>query len=247
VVFNNQRLLANLQKQDPRVIQYNFDNPVRWHDFGTQNIREIFQYSDPLNPFYEPRTVSAAVLNEHTVRRVTQSLTNRLKEAVSNHRSYRMRQDTKWLERFYTPVSGTNANSKVGTVKYEIQKRLAYEEKLGETTLCSELAKNDPEYLDSVNDIHRKKQKWLDNVRSNLPGKNWMYTEMMLHFKHSDPNRISDAVIHALTGRNSCMLTLTDEQSPTFGLGVHLETLPARVTPVRVFICAIYKKVRRVQ
>lgn len=61
------------------------------------------------------------------------------------------------------------------------------------------------------------------------------YQERMFHFKHTDANRISDAI------RKSCTheLSLGEHLNPQFQVCVDIERLPGQICPVRVLIIVV--------
>jgi hypothetical protein len=161
-VFNNTRLLANLQNEDPRTITYHFDDASRWQNFGDQAQREIMGLPH-LEPFYKETQLAATVLGVHTINHLATTLTARLKDAIVGHRSYTYQEDTVWAEHFEFQkkiLKKAQSNADGGSSKRQIrqnsvraymQQRLELEEELGYATFCDNLTA-----MDSVFQRHKR-------------------------------------------------------------------------------------------
>jgi hypothetical protein len=215
----------------------------RWRSFDKKSVEKyfgskVYNSKGLLVPFYEERPVPATLLDETSAKRLEFILRARLKDAVTSHRSYLNKGDTVWRDQFKFQAAQHQGRVRPSATSY-LSRRLQLEERLGHNVRCPYLVAMDENYEKDRLLTREKIKEWRAEIRKNdLDGDKWKYQEVLLHFKHSDANRITDAVI---TQIEPLLMMDTHTQQPEYAIAVKFERLNSHITPVRVLFCVTFK------
>jgi len=160
---------------------------------------------------------------------VEKDIRSRVQVTISNYRDFHVQSRTQFIEKFEHQKGEGQA-----TALQYVEDRLDWEYGSGSglrsKTLMEEKDKVKCPTLQYIRD-------WRAKILRYYP-QSTILREKLLHFKHSQANRIAAAV------KDSCgaLFNIPDSHNPQYLVGVRVHRLAASICPVRVFICVLYTK-----
>jgi len=227
VVFNHKNIYANLQKADPELIKYDFNDPKRWATFGPKNIEDYFKTKE-ITHFYPVKTLVSVKASKSEVEEAEKDIRLRIQDTITSYRSFYVQSRTQWLEKFEHQKGETKA-----TALQYVEQRLESEYETGGGLRRHTIM----EEKDKVKVTADIRHEWRNRILKYYP-QSTSYQEKLLHFKHSQASRIATAIKESC----SALLNVPDSQNPQYLVGVKLHRLAASICPVRVFLCVLYSK-----
>jgi len=229
VIFNHKYLYANLQKADPELIKYDLEDPKRWAQFGSKNVEDYFKIKN-VEHFYPVKTLVSLKASKTEVEFYEKEIRIRLQDSIASYRSFYVQSRTQWLEKFEHQLADRQA-----TALQYIEERLVWEYLSG-GGLRSKTVMEEKDGVQYPSPEFRKE--WRQKIFKYYPS-SMGYKEKIMHFKHSQANRISATV------KSICepLLNIPDSHNPLYIVGVKVHRLAASVCPCRVLLCVLYNKV----
>jgi C2 domain len=266
IVFNDKELYANLQDADPSKAVFDFrpfgvsdydpsacydDTALttnRWAKFTKKNWSEFFTSSTgKLRPFYGDKTLSALPADERHIEHLELAICERIKATIRSFRENELGFDTEFHEDFHF-VGEDRARS--ASSVFNLRLTLEEEFGAGDASAFEDIEEHGDEedvhtrarqkYIAGCTSLKQKRHDWRYQILGIIDKDKGKYKEHLMLFKTKDGNLIAKSVRDTLKNRD--FITKRPKESPKFGIGAKVQALPAKICPVRVFVCVTWTK-----
>jgi len=134
-VFNHKHIYANLQKADPELIKYDFEDPKRWAKFGAKNTEDYFKIKE-VTHFYPVKTLVSVKASKTDVELAEKDIRIRIQDSIASYRSFYVQSRTQWLDKFEhqkgaSTFSIEKTSPPASTALQYVEQRLEWEYKSG--------------------------------------------------------------------------------------------------------------------